>query len=250
MAKLTKKQFSKLNEQVMLYKWEFLRRNKDYGKELRRLIKDTEEKQKISPSNPRKFAAGYSWTREAWHEFANRWGLELIGEYFPLPEKNFNELTPVEKAMLLPYTTKPSYGRFYSIANAIATNNNMEVINFPISDGKTLNSINVEVFLRYPHRRIMQELGYIVRIMKSLRNIKGFKDSVKPRYSEYADYLKIYDLRVKKNMKYKDIRKEIIKSKFKHRVKEFEITREDEDKVCKAFKKARKLVQSEYRNIW
>jgi hypothetical protein len=86
--------------------------------------------------------------------------------------------------------------------------------------------------------------------MKSLRNKKGFKDNVKPRYSEYADYLKIYDLRVKKNMKYKDIRREIIKSKFKRREKEFKITKEDEDKVYKAFKKARKLVESDYRNIW
>jgi hypothetical protein len=241
MAKLTKKQFSRINEQATLYRWEFLRRNKNYGEELRRLIKDTEEKKKISPLNSRKFTAGYEWARKAWHDFAKRWGLELIGEYFPLPEKIFNELTPVEKAMLLPYATKPSHGSFDSMANTIVTHN-VKILNFPISDGKTLNSINVEVFLSYPHRRIMQELGYIVKIMKFLRDKKGFKDNVKPRYREYANYLKIYDLRMKKKMKYKDICKKIFKNKS-------EITREDEDKICKAFKKASKLVESDYRNI-
>lgn len=226
----------------MLYRWEFLRRNENYGEELKKLIKDTEKKRKISPLNPRKFNAGYEWAKKAWYDFARRWGLELMGEYFPLPEKSFNELTSAGKAMLLPYATKPSYGSFYSIANAIATHN-AKILNFPISDGKTLGSINIEVSLSYPHRRIMQELGYIVRIMKSLRSKKGFRDNTKPRYSVYKNYLKIYDLRLKNKMKYKDIAKKIFKNKIK-------ITREDEDKIYKEFTKARKLVNSEYRNIW
>lgn len=249
MAKLTKKQFSELDEQATLYRWEFLRRNENYGKELRKLINKTEEKKRISPLDPGKLAAGQEWVRAAWCDFAEKWGFELMGVDFPLPEKNYEELTPQEKAMLLPYATKPSCDSFYSVADAMATHK-MEMVNFPIFDGKTLNSIKVEVFLSYPHRRIMQELGSIVRIMKLLRDKRGFKDNVKPRYSEYENYLKIYDWRVKNKMKYKDICREILKLKFKSRAKEFEITREDEDKVCKAFKKASELVQSDYRNIW
>ena len=60
MAKLTKKKFSKLDEQAAKYRWEFLRRNERYGKELRALINEI-KKFKTPHYNAKKFSTVATW---------------------------------------------------------------------------------------------------------------------------------------------------------------------------------------------
>jgi hypothetical protein len=242
MAKLTKKEIKKLDKQAAFYKWEFMRRNENYGKELKQLIAGIAKREKVSPSEP-KFEAAYNWVRSSREQFAKRWGLVLTGADFPLPKKEFKSLSLSQKSMLLPYATDPGWPKFYSMANLMAKHK-VKIFNFPIYDEKTIDSINIGINLRYPHRVIMLEVEYIVRIMKSLRKKKGFRDNVKHHYAVYSDFLKIYDLRENENMKFKNIWAKVLKKNIKR------VTREDEDKIAKAYKRAKKIVQSEYRNIW
>jgi hypothetical protein len=243
MPKLTKKQLQKRDELAIFYRWEFLRRNKNYCKDLKKLRKDTEKQEQVPLENNKEFEKSCMWVKNSWEGFAKQWGLMLAGDYFPLPEKEFNMLTDREKIMLLSHSTKPGWPQFVFIANAIIRQK-MKILNFPIYNEKTLDSIKIEINLNFPNHKIMREIEYIVQIMKSLRKKKGFKDNAKPRYDAYNDFLKIYDLRENKNMKYKNICVKVLKKDIR------KVTREDEDKIAKAYKRAKKIVQSEYRNIW
>jgi len=238
MAKLSKKKFSELSEKATRYRWEFLRRNPIYGRELVAL---KEKGKKLIPllKSPKSTSEDFKLAEMAFTDFANCWGLVSLGlfKYFPSPEKEFNQLTLSEKKMLLPYTTEPKIDVVSTFAKLIMESKK--------PNPGLYSTLTLKINLDMPQRRIEQEVKRTVQIMKAARKKLGLKDISKPHYKWYKNYLKIYDLREKKKMTYKSIHKKLYKG-----VDDNEITREHESTIAKEYKSARELVDFKYRNIW
>ena len=243
MARLTNRKLVDISRDAARYRWEFLRRNNDYAQKLEQLNVIMDAVQKISPENPEELTDAVELCKKSWIAFAKRWGFALRSERFPLPEKSFDELSESEKATLFPFATDPGWWSFHSVANLIASSK-IKLINFPIYNKDTLASIKIEIKLDRPQRVIMGDLEYVIKVMKALRKRRGLKDAVKPRYPEYDDYLKIYDLRKKKKT-FKEIAALVYK-----RCSPQGDARDQEDRAAKGYKRAEQLILSGYRNIW
>ena len=243
MARLTNRQLVAISRYAARYRWEFLRRNKDYAQELEQFDVIINAVQTVSPKNSEELTNAVERGIESRIDFAKRWGFALRSESFPSPEKSFNELSESEKATLVPFATDPGWWSFHSVANLIASSK-IKLINFPIYNEDTLASIKIEIKLDRPQRVIMGDLEYVIKVMKALRKRRGLKDAVKPRYPEYDDYLKIYDLRKKKKTF-----KEIAALVYKRRSPQGD-ARDQEDRAAKGYKRAEQLIRSGYRNIW
>ncbi len=238
MAKLTSKQLSKLSDKAARYRWEFLRRNEAYGKSLQQFKK--EAKRRMAAFKAKASFKDFEWAKKAWADFSLCWGLTSLGEWIelPSPDKSYDQLTPFEKKMLHPCATKPSLDVVRTLAGLLQNSKKQRP--------ELLSFIDIKINLWMPQRVIMQDVEAIVRSMKEARKHYGCRDVTKHRYDEYKDFLKIYDLRKNKEMKYTDIYKVIHKGV----KKESEITREDETRMAQGYLRAKELVESGYRSIW
>jgi len=263
MAKLSKSDFDALNEKVIKYKWEFIRRNENYKKEFKQIIEKIKEWHKIS-GNDKKFSKKFTLLDRDWTDFRKRWGLyqqdswafmdwkmkdaakcwepHIHGDLYPSPDKKYEELSLIEKAMFLPSSTEPSIEWVRLMVDRYLRGYKILATDFPEYVGKSLEAITIKINLNFPIKRINRDLEDIVSALKDLRKKNGLEVLEKPQYGAFDDMLIVYDIwHGNKDMTFKQIYQ-----KWKKLPAKAEITMDDEHKTRMILLRAKELIASYY----
>lgn len=234
MGKKTKKQYSKIAEQVQYYKWEFLRRNSKYEKDLDAFNKKgcffeiCETKNKALRDRKLKVF------NKANRDFAKRWGLYYLpNPDYPSPDEDLETIKLFgHKEIMFPYATRPNF-------HEIDLGAEWGFKNKP----NNLNQIKIEINLSRPKENILYEVGRIVDALKKVRKHKGMELKGRNRFFDYEGYLQVYDLK-NQDWSWERIVKKFYKIHIGHREYKY-LTRE----IKRDYEKCKELIDGGYKKI-
>jgi hypothetical protein len=226
MPKLSKAKLSKREERAAEYKWELLRRNKDYIREANEVYKILEE-----DFTRDEIFSKYDGLRE---KVSKRWGISNV----ILPIRKFDSMATKEKLCLF----KGSINMDQNLLGFIATNG---LVKFKSNNWPPFK---VEINLGMPKEKIMFDLGKWINIAQKIKKENESKEG--PRDSDYKWLLKIYDLRetmtkVGKPMPFSQVARKM----YPKRKKE-DITKTLEDTINKSYQRAKLLVENAHKDVW
>ncbi len=201
MPEKTAKQVEKELRIIALYKWEFLRRNKEYQEDYDRYAKE-EQKMRFRLEGEEKFD---SWKQEQASEFFVKWGILYPYNY---KNKNLghdldvsNDSPPVMRQMKLPFKGKRGkiVRKNYPVWGDLVVNVNGREVRIP-------DTVVFSFNLNYPKGKIMPLLEKELDKLIEKRSELLKKYNVKPSYKQaqitplslkkrnlYDEYLRIWD---------------------------------------------------------
>jgi hypothetical protein len=239
MAKESPKTLNENETDAAFLRWEFIRRNKNYAKELEQLNTFIQERTKRSSKGLNSDIAVYDECNAASESFAKKWTFVYYGDEFPSPKKSFSRLSNDQKLSLLSSAVMPGPGNYKTISKVLDFHK-AKGLKLPVKE-ETLTDLRLSIKLDRPQRMIMRDVAEVVRTAKSTRKMAGLKDASKTRYDECKMFIDIYDCR-NKGMTNKQIANKLYG--------EDNPTESLENKISKSYQRAKKLIQSGYRRIW
>lgn len=219
---------SEREEQAAKFKWELLRRRKDYIEEAIEInkVKDRAKDQETF----------LIYIQES-EKFYKKWGISGC----PPLEKNFKDMSVVEKWGLF----KCSLNIDHRLVAFLAGHKHRPL--YSPDNLKNLSPLKVEIDLDMPKEKIMHELGSLIETSQRIKEEMGYRDN--PRTKNYEDLLKVYDLRETK-VKGKPMPfSQVIRKMYPKRQKD-DFTKTLEDTVRKSYLRAKDLVDNAHKDVW
>lgn len=225
-----KKSKQKIRNEVLeikRIKWECIRRNKDYQKEYKQYKK--EKKALIGKIGK----IPESWKLEKQVSFLEKWGINEAIDYkkssrtikhLPIFFGAVAELCIQKKDYQDDYENpflNPLIPEYAREGFDLSSENKCRGEGY-LADGKYKSfdwHIGIKIDLNYSKERIMNEVGHILDRAIEARKEEVKKGNARKRFDKYRKYLEVYDLRVKKKLKFKEIAEKMFSKEYRNECK-------------------------------